>query len=451
MPSSNTLTVFEYGYLACEKDKGKLSEATWLSEQDFSWLEHRCLNEGNDDQRLFSLRTKSGVKILQIKNYVGVIALPQQRYIEVLPKIARHQTSPEIARQQLLMMLRTLKSFRHVETASTGMMTSHMTLMEVFVQQFIHSMQRIVQLGLKSDYLRRRDNQPWLKGKLCIGEQIKHNSIRRDRFFVEYDEYRPERPENCLLKMAIEKVYGYSRNSELLKELIRLRIVFESIPAVQDLDLAFNQVRLDRHMQHYESALAWARLILLGNAPLCMQGSAEAVSLLFPMEAIFESFVTAWMRHHLSDRWLVKPQSRAHSLTSYNDRALFQLRPDMWLIPHDRRQNSPLICDTKWKIVEASVERFNLSQSDFYQMLAYGVNHLQGQGDMLLIYPAHDAFSEPLPYPFEFHQAGHGNLRLWVVPFVIGDSLQDSELKTPEGVMFHSLATNSILPSGPIL
>jgi len=52
--------------------------------------------------------------------------------------------------------------------------------------------------------------------------------------------------------------------------------------------------------------------------------------LLSALEAVFESFVTEWMRHRLSDRWLVKPQSRAHSLTSYNNRALFQLRPDVW-------------------------------------------------------------------------------------------------------------------------
>ena len=101
--------------------------------------------------------------------------------------------------------------------------------------------------------------------------------------------------------------------------------------------------------------------------------------------------------------------------------------------------------------MEAGAQRFNLSQSDFYQMLAYGVNHLQGQGDMLLIYPAHDAFSEPLPYPFEFHQAGHANLRLWVVPFVIGKNLQDSDLKTPEGVIVPLQIKSSTLSSRPTL
>jgi 5-methylcytosine-specific restriction endonuclease McrBC regulatory subunit McrC len=39
-------------------------------------------------------------------------------------------------------------------------------------------------------------------------------------------------------------------------------------------------------MHHYEQALDWAKLILLGESPHCMQGQANAISLLFPMEAV---------------------------------------------------------------------------------------------------------------------------------------------------------------------
>lgn len=446
MAASRTLTVFEYGYLACEKDSGRIINATWLSESAFQWLEQCCLRDKErEEHRLLSLRTVQGVKVLQVKNHVGVIALPQQQYIEVLPKIAKHQTDPDLARQQLLMMLRTLRTFRHIESSGASVMTSRMTLMDIFIQQFIESVQEVLLRGLKSDYLRQRNTQPWLKGKLCVSEQIKRNSIHRDRFFIEYDEYRLERPENRLLKTALEKVYGDTSNPALVQELKRLRMVFEPIPALRDVTVAFSQIHLDRHMQHYENALAWARLILKGEAPHCMRGSAEAISLLFPMEAVFESFVTAWMRKYVSDRWQVKPQSKEHSLVHYHERAMFQLRPDIWLKPRSPERYAPLICDTKWKIIEAEKsggQRFNLSQNDFYQMLAYGVNYLQGKGDMLLIYPAHDGFSEPLPHPFEFHQAGHKDLRLWAVPFVIGESLKRSGWKLNRNTETHFLSSN---------
>ncbi|EQC4447880.1 5-methylcytosine restriction system specificity protein McrC, partial [Escherichia coli] len=67
--------------------------------------------------------------------------------------------------------------------------------------------------------------------------------------------------------------------------------------SVHDAYIAFEQLHFDRHMHHYEQALAWAKMILLGDSPHCMYGDVYAFSLLFPMEAVFESFVTTWMRY----------------------------------------------------------------------------------------------------------------------------------------------------------
>ncbi|WEJ82948.1 McrC family protein [Kluyvera intermedia] len=432
MTNGNAYSLFEYGYLVSEKDTGKLADAVALPVSAFHWLELRCLKDkDSDDQRLLSLRTVSGVKVIQVKNYVGVIALPQKRLIEVLPKTSKKSEDKTLARQRLLMMLQTLKSFRNLATSASSVMTSKMTLMDIFIQQFVASMEIIVKKGLKHDYLRQQDNLPWLRGKLLISEQLKKNSVRRDRFYVEYDEYRVERPENRLLKTAIDKVYGYTNNPSLLQALGKLQSLFDPMPKVDNVDIAFRQVHLDRHMQHYEVALSWAKLILQGNSPHCMQGHAEAISLLFPMEAVFEAFVTAWFRQHCHADWQVKPQTRSHYLTQYGSSHLFQLRPDLWLVPRSSTEKASVICDMKWKLVETDDSKFNLAQSDLYQMLAYGVNHLQGEGDMLLIYPHHEGFLSPLVHPFEFNHSGGKTLRLWVVPFETGTSLQTSSLHMP--------------------
>lgn len=432
MTSGNAYSLFEYGYLVSEQDAGKLADTVALPTSAFHWLELRCLKDkDSEDQRLLSLRTVSGVKVIQVKNYVGVIALPQKRLIEVLPKTSKKSEDKMLARQRLLMMLQTLKSFRNLATSASSVMTSKMTLMDIFIQQFAASMEIIVKKGLKHDYLRQQDNLPWLRGKLLVSEQLKKNSVRRDRFYVEYDEYRVERPENRLLKTAIDKVYGYTNNPSLLQALGKLQSLFDPIPMVDNIDIAFRQVHLDRHMQHYEAALSWAKLILQGNSPHCMQGHAEAISLLFPMEAVFEAFVTAWVRQHCHADWQVKPQTRSHYLTQYGSSHLFQLRPDLWLVPRSNPEKASVICDMKWKLVETGDSKFNLAQSDLYQMLAYGVNHLQGEGDMLLIYPHHEGFQSPLVHPFEFNHSGGKTLRLWVVPFETGASLQTSSLHMP--------------------
>jgi len=57
-----------------------------------------------------------------------------------------------------------------------------------------------------------------------------------------------------------------------------------------------------------------------------------------------------------------------------------------------------------------------LDQGDFYQLHAYGQNYLDGDGDVVLIYPKTDAFSKALPV-FEFPKSS--GLRLWVLPFCL--------------------------------
>lgn len=440
MTPRQDFTVFEYGHLVSDNDCGRIAHAVALPAHLFTWLEQRCLKDDADNtHRLLTLRSRGGVKTLLVQNYAGVIALPGNAFIEVLPKTGKQEQKIETARQQLLMMLRTLKSFRHIATSASSVMTSNMPLMDVFIQQFIDSVQLIVRQGLKRDYLRRQDNLPWMKGKLSVSDQLTKNSVRRDRFHVEFDEYSAERPENRILKTAIDKTYRQTRHPQLLRQLSLLQTHFDDIPPVGDVQVAFDQIHLDRHMHHYEHALSWARLILLGQSPHCMQGSANAISLLFPMEAVFESFVTAWMRHTYQATWHVEAQVSTHTLVRKNGEGLFKLRPDICLRRREVAQAKTMICDIKWKMADSGKASLAQSQNDLYQMLAYGLNYQEGSGDMLLIYPSHDGFHQPLPHPYEFNHHRENVLRLWVVPFVIGDSLQRSGLRLPEGTSFTDL------------
>ena len=152
-------STFEYGYLVSKEDSGRVKDAVELPPACFAWLEQCCLNDDAEyDARLLTLKTVGRVKVLQVKNYVGVIALPGGAFIEVLPK-----TGHDNAREQLMMMLRTLKTFRHIATTSASIKTSRMPLMDIFIHQFIQSVQAVLQQGLKRDYLRQHENLPWMK------------------------------------------------------------------------------------------------------------------------------------------------------------------------------------------------------------------------------------------------------------------------------------------------
>lgn len=94
-------------------------------------------------------------------------------------------------------------------------------------------------------------------------------------------------------------------------------------------------------------------------------------------------------------------------------------------MPKSHKQNSLQIYDAKWKIInseDGGIKKAGLSQSDFYQMYAYGMKYLNGKGDIFLIYPAHEGFKKPYQSPFKFNS----DLRLWVVPFDLNSSIRDS-------------------------
>ena len=179
-------------------------------------------------------------------------------------------------------------------------------------------------------------------------------------------------------------------------------------------------------MGHYEGALAWARLILLGDSPLTGTGSHKAPSLLFPMEKVFEAFVARHLPRQLAQPYRLQQQASSLSLVQHEGKDWFLLKPDL-LVRERKGGANRLVLDTKWKLLDRAnrAKQYGLSQADFYQLHAYGHNYLEGQGDVVLIYPKTDAFDAALP-EFEFPKSS--GLRLWVLPFC----LQSKRLLLPE-------------------
>jgi len=431
---SNQYTVFEFGYISSDAKAHESDRIKKISASAFQYLKQLCLCD-ESESRFLRLRSIDGCEALQVNNYVGVLFTPDGTQIEVLPKVAKKTDDEDAARDSLLMMLKSLKSFRHLQTNSANLAQAKMPLLEVFISQFLQSVNQLVKRGLRSDYIHREDNLAFLKGKLLIGKQIQHNSISKQRFYVEYDEYLQDRPVNRLIHRALKIIGGYTRSAANQKLLQELLFVFHEIPASNNVKLDFSRVKLDRGMSYYETPLAWTKLIINGISPLTMQGTSQAFSLLFPMEAVFESFVSQVLRKQLPAWFELSTQEKSKSLVMHDDKKYFRLKPDL-LIKHgqgkDKGKNF-CVLDTKWKLIDQSKnngsDKYGLSQSDFYQMFAYGHKYLNGQGELFLIYPSHVDFSQPIQHSFDFSNQNENDqsapLRLWVIPFSIEAEIND--------------------------
>lgn len=434
----NGITIYEFDALTVAGANVAGAEGLYpVPDGVYGWLEDRCLRAAVEGEAVWlRLGQRHGRRVVQVTSFVGVIRAPGGFQIEVLPKVGKAIGSgPVEARQLLIEMLCCLQAFRHVQTDSAKISAVRMPLLEVFIAEFLRTVELVVKRGLRSNYSGRQDNLFALRGKLLVAPHLRQNLHRADRFFTEHDEFSPDRPENRLLHAALRRVLTLSAaqaNQQLARE---LQFVFADVPASARPRIDFQRVRLDRGMGYYADALAWARLILDEASPLTGSGRHGAPSLLFPMEAVFEAFVAKHLARQLARSATLKTQVRSHHLVRHLEQNWFRLKPDLLIRKADR---DALVLDTKWKLLEGfkanGTEKYGLSQSDFYQLHAYGQSYLDGRGDVVLIYPKTANFDQPLPV-FEFPKSPA--LRLWVLPFC----LRSRRLDVPADAWFADLFT----------
>lgn len=332
-----------------------------------------------------------GGKALQAKQYVGVIETKTGTTIEVLPKIAAD--NKESTRKTFLKMLRRLRHspFKHLNSAH--LKTDKMHLLEIFISMFNEELSILIKKGIVSDYITIEENSSFIKGKLKIKEQLQHNITHQERFFIAYDSYESNRIENRLIKSTLEYLMKNSTASQNKKRLREFLFVFEEVKSAKDPKNDFSKVTKGRQLKHYESILQWCELFLNNKSFVSFKGNDIAFALLFDMNRIFEDYVAYELKKQYPHLSIKTQHTSQHLLTL--PKKQFSLRPDL-MIADDT------IGDTKWKLVDSNKRNYGLSQSDLYQMFAYGKKY--EREELYLIYPKSENFTTSQLNPFEYEE-----------------------------------------------
>lgn len=144
-----------------------------------------------------------------------------------------------------------------------------------------------------------------------------------------------------------------------------------------------------------------------------MVGNHRGLSFLFPMPMLFERYIAKQLARKLPPSLRIREQVSSLGLVEDKDQTWFRLKLD--IVVYDKKRVVTVI-DTKWKRLNVSLEntidKYNLNQSDIYQLFAYGEKYLQVNGELYLIYPKYDDLKSPLD-GFYYHE----NLKLNVVPY----------------------------------
>jgi len=353
------------------------SKPHYIEEKTFEAIEKFVLDNETTAQYLKVTTKKGDGKVLQAQNYVGVIQTKDGTTIEILPKI--QDIGEEESKNILIKMLKTLRKspFRNFNTAH--LKSSKMPLLEIFISMFLEELARLVQRGIKSDYITQEENLKFLKGKLKINEQIKYNYIHKERFFVAYDEFSSDRVENRLIKTTLEFLYKKSKSNRNQQRIREFLFVFDKIGVSYNIKTDFSKVKLTRQIKEYEQVLLWCKTFLLENSFSPYKGNDIAFALLFDMNLLFESYVFDYLKRN-DNFQSIAAQDTTHHLAYENKVGKFRLRPDIVI------NGGAIIADTKWKILSEEKAYSGVDQSDMYQLYAYGTKYKECK-DMYLIYP----------------------------------------------------------------
>ena len=153
---------------------------------------------------LLSLSARRSIgKIITARNYVGLITMTDGTVIEILPKISGGDITENDTKRIFLEMLKTLKDMTFKELNASHLHADRLNLLEIFIRMFLDEVTVLTKQGLKSAYTPVEANEKYYKGKLLASQNIKYNLVSRERFFVHFDDFNTNRPENCLIKSTL--------------------------------------------------------------------------------------------------------------------------------------------------------------------------------------------------------------------------------------------------------
>jgi 5-methylcytosine-specific restriction enzyme subunit McrC len=421
------LSIREYGVIedngtehACVKELDHICVPTSV----FDYLCELSSQTKKNGTAIFELEGRRKIKV---DNYVGIIQTPCGHTIEILPKHVEihEQDKREIVlaneRQLLRKMLRALwKLPSPREAGSASLDKLDLPLSEWIMSRFLEACNLLLQRGVRSEYQCVAEQSAYLKGRLNIQRYLTQPVTEQHRFPIEHDIFSLNTAPNRLIKTALEKICKLTKNTDNWRLANEIRLKLSEVPTSRLPRLDFPQWKSGRLYAQYEPIKVWCEIVLGEQTPSALHGEWHGMSLLFPMEKLFEAYVLSKLEEQYSEHYQIQRQKSNKYLCHHNGKDRFNLRPDIYF-KAKKDTHSNMILDTKWKLLDQNSEdqRYGISDGDMQQMFAYSYMYLEHDGPIVLIYPKSSKFNKALPeFQLNKHERDQGkNPNIWVLPF----------------------------------
>ncbi|MBL0027522.1 MAG: hypothetical protein IPO98_22260 [Saprospiraceae bacterium] len=160
---------------------------------------------------------------------------------------------------------------------------------------------------------------------------------------------------------------------------MRNTFILDEVSDIQATAYECANIQFNPMFSSFETVRDYCTLFLRNCVSFSYKNDLKLFAFLLPMEYVFEDFIYGFI-----DKEIDEIQATAQNTSTHLDKEkVFALKPDLLLQIDGRR----VITDTKYKVVYADEKdlKNGISQSDIYQMLAYGVRFKIN--DIVLLYP----------------------------------------------------------------
>jgi 5-methylcytosine-specific restriction enzyme subunit McrC len=306
--------------------------------------------------------------------------------LEILPKIFKGESEEErpLNRMALLHILAFVNQLPIKESALVGKNIQKYDFYEIMRYLFAKNLIDELQRGVNRSYETIEKNEPFLKGKLVILENIRRNFILRNRFYLCYDEFTEDNSLNRVLNHVVRNMTPSAGN-------LSRHYLMELSSAFSDVDLdpesirSIHKITQNRMNERFWPHFQMARMFLGKQISTVYTGhDIETYNFLFDMEKLFESFVG----NFLHERGHSISRSTTFDVHTQQSQLFGQLsiKPDIVM----RLDKKIIVVDTKYTGVPTDEDSKN---SHLYQIYTYCMRQKQYYKDKevsgVLLYPKH--------------------------------------------------------------